>query len=330
MAAVAASPNLVENHKLFKVNESTEPAFYTCKNKKLGSSECQLEFANANHFAIVSTPKRGDCMYYALTYFGRLCNVPQLFNPHMTLRAIMVDKLLETNYESLGLKKKDIEILRKKGKYDCLAGELPPAFIASVFRVNVKIYRYNDATKQVTLNRYDIVGGNAFPTVHLMHSHAHYRLLISDEQIQYYDLTRTLTSGKYRVSGIISHSRRTTQKKPKPLNNSNMESNTNNTFRKPRSKSRSRSRSKSRSRSRSRSRSKSKNNKMVYSASTSKVYHIFEDDAGSNYDSMPITTAHDLGKTLCKRCEKKQSGTRKSKNNNNAELQEALARSLKL
>ena len=45
---------------------------------------------------------------------------------------------------------------------------------------------------------------------------------------------------------------------------------------------------------------------------------------------MPITTAHDLGKTLCKRCEKKQSGTRKSKNNNNAELQEALARSLKL
>lgn len=69
---------------------------------------------------------------------------------------------------------------------------------------------------------------------------------------------------------------------------------------------------------------------MVYSASTSKVYHIFEDDAGSNYDSMPITTAHDLGKTLCKRCEKKQSGTRKSKNNNNAELQEALARSLKL
>ena len=57
-----------------------------------------------------------------------------------------------------------------------------------------------------------------------MHSHAHYRLLISDEQIQYYDLTHTLTSGKYRVSGIISHSRLTTQKKPKPLNNSNMES----------------------------------------------------------------------------------------------------------
>ena len=206
--------------ELFKVQESTQNNFYTCSDKSLDSRECQVTFARENGFAIVSTPKRGDCMYYALTYFGDICDVPQLKKNNMRLRQELVDKLLQTDYTSLGLKKKHILELHKKGKYDCLAGELPPAFIASVFGLHVKIYRYDDAAKKITLNRYDVVGGNGLPTVHLLHSHSHYRLLVSQDQMT--DQVEAKLR-KYSVNGFKVHLRRTTHKNPS--NNSNMESN---------------------------------------------------------------------------------------------------------
>jgi hypothetical protein len=332
MAAAANSPE--KKDEFYKVNESTIPNFYRCA-KKLASKKCQLEFAENNKFAIISTPKRGDCMYYALTYFGRLCKVPQLNKPNMILREEMVDKLLKTNYTSLGLTIEDIEELREKGMYDCLAGELPPAFIAHVFGVNVHIYRYDDATKSVTLNKYN-VEANELHTIHLLHSHSHYRLLLSEHQIETYNLRKELD--KYRVAGIISHPRKTMRKKPQ--NQSNMESNNNVNNVKSKSKTKkkksaasasSTSNSNSSSKSSSRSSSKSPNNTVVYVNSTGKVYHLFENDAGKIYQSISKNDAVKLGKTLCKKCEKRKQSTRKSNNNSNNsnnELQQALAESL--
>jgi hypothetical protein len=184
-----------------KITESQD-MLYSKKRK-----ECEDKYAHNHGFNIIETDEDGNCFYHSLQIFGHTTGHASLDKPsRQILRKTLIDVILadfdkqtsniEQNaknfalnknelkqqmmqrhkYISSGITRKNIEQLLKSCVYRGNGGDLPPAFASDVFGIHLIVHSFNYDAKTVTIIHYKCKDPKA-PTLDLLHSGEHYRLL---------------------------------------------------------------------------------------------------------------------------------------------------------
>jgi len=300
MAAAANSPE--KKDEIYEITPSRNTVHLICKSgKKLTETQCEKKYADDHGFTIIETDDDGNCFYHSLQKFSEKAKY-ELLKPvkKIPLRHQIRIKLV---MGMLSAYKKNSMNFLTKGINN---SEIEKLLEHGVYNCDAGDLQFGYVSSIFHVNL-------------IIHSFNYANKTVEVLTYTYNTNPNTpnvhlLHSGEhYRLLWPkILKNNITLKKKSAASASSNSNSN-------------------SSSKSSSRSSSKSPNNTVVYVNSTGKVYHLFENDAGQIYKSMSKNDAVKLGKTLCKKCEKRKQSTRKSNNNSNNsnnELQQALAESL--
>jgi hypothetical protein len=136
--------------------------------KKTAQSTCIKQFTNVNNFLIVKTADDGNCFYDTLSKYGQRTGLPSLNEPHLELRRILVNTLLNniaevapyfvSNNNSNAVLTEDeirdqIMELGKPNVWNSNGGDIVIQYAAQVFNVTINIYDVKDAFPNDVINR---------------------------------------------------------------------------------------------------------------------------------------------------------------------------------